>query len=139
LDVCLGLRLRVDGESINLDEVYVENECKKVSNNESVDVEMLYDFLARCRDKVSLEDYCRLYIVLGISEFLCPSRKGTIFPILFTIVDDLSSVGKYNWGGLVYEYLVGSMCNASMFLKEKGKKRHLHILCCVYLLQVICN
>jgi len=139
LDVCLGLGLRVDGDNINLDEVCVESECKKLLNNKSVDVEMLYDFLARCRDDVSLENYCRLYIVLGISEFLCPSRKGTIFPILFTIVDDLSNLGKYNWGGLVYEYLVGSICNASLFLKEKGKKRHFHILGCVYLLQVICN
>jgi len=54
-------------------------------------------------------------------------------------VDDLISLGKYNWGGLVYEKLVGSICNASMFLKEKGKKRHFHILGCVYLLQVIHN
>jgi len=50
LDVCLGLSLRVHGESINL-------------NNVSVNVHMLYDFLARCRDEVTLEDYCRLYIL----------------------------------------------------------------------------
>jgi len=68
---------------------------------------MLYDFL-RCKESVSPEDYCRLYIVLGISEFLIPSRKGTIFPMLFAIVDDLSGLGKYNCGGLVYEPLVGA-------------------------------
>ena len=134
----MELRLRVDGESINSDEVCVESECKKLLNNESVDVEMLYDFL-RCMDEVSLEEYCRLYIILGISEFLCPSRKGTIFPILFTIVDDLSSLEKYKWSGLIYEYLVGSICNASMFLKKKGKKKHFHIVGCVYLLHVNCN
>jgi len=72
------------------------SKCRKLLNNEIVDVEMLYDFLRRCRESVSPEDYCRLYIVLGISEFLIPSRKGTIFPMLFTIVDDLSSLGKYN-------------------------------------------
>ena len=96
-DVCLRLCLRVHGESINLDEVDVQCECKKLLNNKSVDVDMVYDFLVRCRDEVTLEDYCRLYILLGISEFLCPSRMGTIFPIFFTIVDDLSSLGKYNW------------------------------------------
>jgi len=135
----LGLRLQVVGHSIKLDDVFVENKCRKLLNNKIVDVEMLYDFLRRCRESISLEDYYRLYIVLGISEFLIPSRKGTIFHMLFTIVDDLSGLGKYNWGGLVYEQLVGSICNASMFLQDKGKKRHFHIVGCVYLLQVIFN
>ena len=116
MDVCLGLGLRVAGDSINLDDVCVDNECRKLLNNKIVDVEMLYDFLRICKDSISLEDYCRLYIVLGISKFLIPSRKGTIFLILFTIVDDHSGVGKYNWGGLVYEHLVGIICDASIFL-----------------------
>jgi len=124
LDSCLGLRLRVASHSIKLDDVFVESKCRKLLNNEIVDVEMLYDFLKRCRESVSPEDYYRLYIVLGISEFLIPSRKRTIFPMLFTIVDDLSGLGKYSWGELVYEQLVGSICNASMFLQDKGKKRH---------------
>ena len=34
----------------------MQSECKKLLNNESVDVHMLYDFLARCRDEVTLED-----------------------------------------------------------------------------------
>jgi len=92
----LGLGLRVHGESINLDEVSVHSECKKLSNNESVDVDMVYDFLVRCRDEVIMEDYCRLYILLAISEFICPSCKGIVFPIFFTNVDDFSSLGKYN-------------------------------------------
>jgi len=54
-------------------------------------------------------------------------------------MDDLRGLGKYNWGGLVYEHLVESICNASIFLQEKGKKRHFHIVGCVYLLQVISN
>jgi len=36
LDVCLGLGLRVHGESINLVEICVQSECKKLLNNESV-------------------------------------------------------------------------------------------------------
>ena len=72
----------------------MQSECKKLLNNESVDVHMLYDFLARCRDEVTFEDCCRLYILLGISKFLCPTRKGTIFPILFTIVMTLIVLGN---------------------------------------------
>jgi len=67
LDVCLGLGLRVAGHNIKLDDVFVESKCRKLLNNEIVDVEMLYDFLKRCRESVSPEDYCRLYIILGIS------------------------------------------------------------------------
>jgi len=35
---------------------------------------MVYDFLLRRSDDVSLEDYCQLYNLLGIYEFLCPSH-----------------------------------------------------------------
>lgn len=97
---------------------------------------MVYDFLLRHSQELSLEDYCRLYILLGISEFLYPSCTIRIFPILFTIVDDLGSLGKHNQGELVYEYLVGSICNASMCLMQKGNTIHFHIVGCVYLLQV---
>jgi len=67
--------LRVHGESINLDEVCVESDCKKLLNKESVDVHMLYDFLARCKNKVTLEDYCRLYIGVPLSK-----SQGNNFP-----------------------------------------------------------
>ena len=96
LGVCLGLGLRINGETIQLDEVRVDSECKKIFNNQIVDVNMVYDFLLRHSQELSLEDYCRLYILLGISEFLYPSRTIRVFPILFTIVDDLCSLGKHN-------------------------------------------
>ena len=49
LDVCLGLGLRVAGDSIKLDDVFVKSKCRKLLNNDIVDIEMLYDFLKRCR------------------------------------------------------------------------------------------
>jgi len=60
--------------------------------------------------------------------------QGRVFPIFFTIVDGVGSLGKYNWAELVYEYLV-----AFMFLMEKRNNRHFHIVGCVYLLQVFGN
>ena len=42
LDVCLGLDLRVHGETIKLDEIGVHNECKKLFNNKTIDVHMVY-------------------------------------------------------------------------------------------------
>ena len=85
---------------------------------------------------LDVEDYCRLYVLLGIYEFLLPNRNGSVFVSLFKIVDDLTSLVKYNWGGVVYEYLVGSLCNASVVLKKQLHRKHFYVVGCVYLLQV---
>jgi len=98
---------------------------------------MVYDFLVKYSEEVSLDDFIRLYILFGIYEFFSPNRSGGVFPILFSIVDDLGSLWKYNWGGLVYDYLVGSIWNALMFLRDKGNTTHFHVIGFVYLLQVI--
>jgi len=72
-----------------------------------------------------------------MSFFFLPNRNGTVFVSLFKIVDDLISLVKYNWGGVVYEYLVGSLCSASIVLKKQLHRKHFHVVGCVYLLQVI--
>jgi len=71
---------------------------------------MVYHLLLERSEKLSLEDFCSLYILLRIFEFLCPNRNERVFPILFTIVNDFGSSGKYNWGGVVYDYLVMCIC-----------------------------
>ena len=87
-------------------------------------------------EDLSVVDFCRLYVLIGICEFLLSSRSGRIFPILFNIVDDFGSLGKYNWGSLVYEFLVGSLCTASLLLSDEGNAKYFHVDGCVYLLQV---
>ncbi|KAG2397008.1 uncharacterized protein HKW66_Vig0246260 [Vigna angularis] len=55
---------------------------------------------------------------------------------MFEIVDNLSGLGNYCWGSLVYRYLVRSLCKASDALK-KGKGTHnIYVNGCVYMLQV---
>ena len=86
----------------------VESSCRKLFPRGKVHVKMIYDIVLKVDEHVGgIEDFCRLYLLLGISEFLLPNRNGIVFPILFSIVDDLHNIGEYNWGGLVYEYLVG--------------------------------
>ena len=91
LDVCLGMGLRVDGESIGL-----QSNCNQLFDKKSVDVKMVYHLLLEHSEELSLEDFCRLYILLGISKLLCPNHSGRVFPILFTIVEDFGSLEKYN-------------------------------------------
>jgi len=121
----------------NLYDEVVDSSCRKFFPHGKVILKMIYDIVLKFDEDVGgIEDFCRLYLLLGIFEFLFPNRNGTVFPIIFRIVDDLHNIGKYNWGGLVYEYLVGSLCNGSMSLKNEGSTSHFHVDECVYLLQV---
>jgi len=111
LDVCVGLGLRVYGDKI-------DSVCRKNFFEKKVRVIILYNYLLIECECLDVKDFCRLYIFLGISEFLLPNRNGTVFVSLFKTVDDLTSLVKYNWGDVVYEYLVGSLCSASVVLKK---------------------
>jgi len=126
----------VVGTKIDLKEGFIHNEFRKHFDDENVDVKIVYEFLLQHHEDLSVVDFCRFYVLIGICEFLLSSRSGRIFPILFNIVDDIGSLGKYNWGSLVYEYLVGSLCNASLLLSDEGNAKYFHVDGCVYLLQV---
>ena len=73
--------------------------------------------------------------MLDISKFLSPNRNGIVFSIVFKIVNDLKRLGKYNWGCIVYECFVRSLCSASLVLRNERNRRHFHDVGCVYLLQ----
>ena len=138
LDVCLGLGLRVLGERIDLNETISDSDTLNIFGGQTVTVELIYYYLLKYDDDVGgVELFCRIYILLGISEFLLPNKKGIVFPIIFKLVDDIDNIGKYNWGTLVYEYLVSSLCIASLGLKNESAAKHFDVVGCVYLLQVI--
>ncbi|XP_027915921.1 uncharacterized protein LOC114175342 [Vigna unguiculata] len=134
----LGLGLRIVGDVVDLDEVVIESVCRNIFSQKKVTVGVIYNYLLNHSECVGVDDFCRLYIFIGISEFFLPNRNATVFPILFKIVDDLKSLCQYNWGRVVYEYLVGSLCNASLVLKMKRHRKHFHVVGCVYLLQLWC-
>jgi len=136
LDVCLGLGLTIVGDVVALDEVYIESVCRNNFSEKKVIVGVIYNYLLRRSECVGVDDFCRLYILIDISEFFLPNRNGIIFPILFKIVDDWKILCQYNSGGVVYEYLVGSLWNTSLVLKKQRHRKHFHVVGCVYLLQV---
>ena len=120
LDVCLGLGLRVVGENIDLNQERLNSDSKNLFGaTKLVHIEMVYDYILKHIKELCLEDFGKLYVLLAISKFLLPNCSGTVFSILFKIFYDLGSIRKFNWGRLVYEYLVGSICEAKLFLKEK--------------------
>ncbi|QCD90005.1 uncharacterized protein LOC114174508 [Vigna unguiculata] len=137
LDVCLGLGLRVLGEKIDISDDDEDSDCRKLFSSGKVHVKRIYEFLLEYdNDGGSIELFTSLYILLGIYEFLLPNRDEIVFPKIFKLVDDLQSIGKYNWGNLVYDYLVGSLCSASRALKYESNTSHIHLFGCVYMLQL---
>ena len=96
LDVCLGLGLRIIGDVVDLDEVVIESVCRNIFSQKKVTIGVIYNYLLNHSECVGVDDFCKLYILIGISEFLLPNRNATVFPILFKIVDDLKSLCQYN-------------------------------------------
>ena len=77
LDVCLGIGFRVVGQKIDLTQEGLDNHYKNLFGpNKVVDVEMVYDYLLKHSKHVEFNDFCYLYFLLGISEFLLANRSG---------------------------------------------------------------
>lgn len=51
-----------------------------------------------------------MYILLGLTKFYFSNTIHIVHVGLFKLLDDIPSLGKYNWGGVVYDYLVDSLC-----------------------------
>jgi len=102
LDVCVALGPRVCGLDVDLKCENVDSECRSLLGGGIVKVSMVYDQLVRCEaDGRRPEDFCKLYILLGLSEFLFPNRMGNVYPGLFQLVDDLVELSSFNWGAAV--------------------------------------
>ena len=81
---------------------------------------MIYDEIVKRLNEYSIDDFCRLYILLEMLEFLFPCRMSLVPGGLFSVVDDLGELGRFNWGGLVYEFLVKSVSLASLCMRRKS-------------------
>jgi len=96
---------------------------------------MAFDELVKCQSDGKVDDFCMLYILLGLSEFLFPNRMGNVYSGLFNIVDNLQMLDRFKWDTVVYVYLVKSLCRASRCIHSK-QSSIVRVAGCVYLLQV---
>ncbi|KAK2381562.1 hypothetical protein QL285_069153 [Trifolium repens] len=102
-----------------------------VISNDSICAKL--DNLQRDED---VEDFCRLYILLGLEEFYFPNSSSNVQTWYFKYLDDLDSIWKYNWGLAVYETLALSLNEGRQKLREGKNSAQLHIRGCVVVLQV---
>ncbi|WJX84615.1 hypothetical protein P8452_67171 [Trifolium repens] len=71
-----------------------------------------------------------------IEEFYFPNSSSNVQTWYFKYFDDLDSIGKYNWGLVVYETLALSLNEGGQKLREGKNSAQLHIRGCVVVLQV---
>jgi len=70
---------------------------------------MIFDEIQKRRNDVNVDDFCKLYVLLGLSEFLLLTMSGSVFSGLFSIIYDLGELCNYNWGTTVFQFLVQSL------------------------------
>ena len=75
LDVCVGLGLHVFGVDVELENENVDSCCKSLFTCGIVKVKMVFDELLKCHTDGKVDEFCKLYILLGLFEFLFPNGK----------------------------------------------------------------
>jgi len=116
LDVCVLLGLRIGGCVVDLRRKSQDSPIRKLFPSTHVYVKMIFDEIQKRRNDVNVDDFCKLYVLLGLSEFLLPTVSGSVFGGLFSIVDELGELCNYNWGTTVFQFLVQSLYQTSTSL-----------------------
>ena len=137
LDVCVLLGLRIGGCVVDLQRESQDSPIRKLFPSTHVYVKMIFDEIQKRRNDVNVDDFCKLYVLLGLSEFLLPTVSGSVFSGLFSIVDDLGELCNYNWGTTVFQFLVQSLYQTLTSLQADVRGGHTYIGGCAYVLQVI--
>ena len=89
----------------------------------------------RCHKK-KLVNFVRLYILLAFAEFYFPKIGNKVFTGFVKQLNDLDSLDAHSWGITVYNFVVSSLCESSVVLKEGKNKAQRHLNGCAAILQV---
>jgi len=130
--------LRVAEKKVDQEKESSESQLRSLFGSNRVIVTMIYEELVKCVNNFIVVDFYKLYILLGLSKFLLPNTKETMYSRLFSLVDNqFGELCKYNWGGIVFEYLVRSLHEAASSIRNETVSSDVYIVGCTYLLQVI--
>ena len=133
LDVFVGLCLGVFEVDVELESEHVDSYCRSLFNCGIVKVKMVFDEVLKCHSHGTIDEFYKLYILLGLSEFLFSNRMGNVYLGLFDIVDNLGELHRFKWGTCVYTYLVKSLCRASRCIHSEHNSivlsRDVYIYC----------
>lgn len=146
LDVCFALGLSIIGDDVQFVE-NPESETQKLFGGKQITRETILDQLGKLSGPGDVDDFCRLYILLGLTQFYFPNTStllGATTPLhceCIKLLDDLSTLGNYNWGVAVYNCLVDSLTKTNDLLPNTdntNNKKQRTITGCAIVLQVCC-
>jgi len=105
-------------------------------DNEVINVKTIYDKIINMEGDEDVEKFCRLYLLLGFVEFYFPNSSVKVSGWCLKMLDDLNSIGRYNWGVDVYETLACSLNRVAPLFCEGKNSSRLQIKGCALVLQV---
>jgi hypothetical protein len=79
---------------------------KAMFDNEVINVKTIYAKIINMEGDEDVENFCRLYLLLGFAEFYFPNSTDKVSGWCLKMLDDLNSIGRYNWGVAVYKLLL---------------------------------
>jgi len=98
MDIHVGLRLRVGGEALNLEDD-TEGLVNELFDGEEINVRSIMKKMTdeKFRMRENVDDFCMLYLLLSLVFYFPRSYKNFCsFP--FRVLDNLDALHVYNWG-----------------------------------------
>ncbi|XP_039688935.1 uncharacterized protein [Medicago truncatula] len=134
LDVCFALGLCLIGENVKFKKDPIST-TKAMFDNEVINVKTIYAKIINLERDEDVEKFCRLYLLLGFAEFYFPNSSVKVSGWCLKMLEDLNSIGRYNWGVSVYETLACSLNRVAPLFCEGKNSSRLQIKGCALVLQ----
>lgn len=133
VDVSFALGLSIVDKSLVVEE---DQQCETLDlfKGDEVTINNIRKQL-RCHKK-KLVNFVRLYILLAFAEFYFPKIGNKVFTGFVKQLNDLDSLDAHSWGIAVYNFVVSSLCESSVVLKEGKNKAQRHLNGCAAISQV---
>ncbi|XP_050915960.1 uncharacterized protein LOC127131064 [Lathyrus oleraceus] len=133
VDVSFALGLSIVGKSLVVEE---DQQCETLDLFKGADI-TINNIRKQLRyHKKKLVNFVRLYILLAFAEFYFPKTGNKVFTGFVKQLDDLDSLDAHSWGIVVYNFVVSSLCESLVVLKEGKNKAQRHLNRCVAILQI---
>ncbi|KAI5398764.1 hypothetical protein KIW84_064226 [Lathyrus oleraceus] len=131
VDVSFALGLPIVGKSLVVEE---DQQCETLDLFKGADITINNIHKQLCYHKKKLVNFVRLYILLAFAEFYFPKIGNKVFTGFVKQLDDLDSLDAHSWGIAVYNFVVSSLCESSVVLKEGKNKAQRHLNGCAAIL-----
>ncbi|CAK8533675.1 unnamed protein product [Lathyrus sativus] len=133
INVCFALGLSIVGKSLVVEENQQSQTLDLFKGTEVT----IYNIRKQLHyQKKKLVNFVRLYILLAFAEFYFPKIGNKVFTEFIKQLDDLDSLDTFSWGLAVYNFIVSSLCESSVVLKEGKNKAQRHLNGCAAILQI---